>query len=195
MVGGRYIINENGANFPPVKDRPDSGHVMHRIERTTRFGPPSSPEASPALSAHQASTRMTPLSHRERRERGQQPLRVLLVEDSPLLVQRISELVEDLPNIELVGTAGTEPEAVARLDAGDVDAVILDLQLHTGSGFGVLRALQRRGTGPAVIVFTNFAIGAYRETAFALGARHFLDKSRDYDRLPAVLQELSESVQ
>ncbi|HEX5651201.1 MAG TPA: response regulator transcription factor [Steroidobacteraceae bacterium] len=138
---------------------------------------------------------MTPLSHRERRERGQQPLRVLLVEDSPLLVQRISELVEDLPNIELVGTAGTEPEAVARLDAGDVDAVILDLQLHTGSGFGVLRALQRRGTGPAVIVFTNFAIGAYRETAFALGARHFLDKSRDYDRLPAVLQELSESVQ
>ena len=112
---------------------------------------------------------MTPLSHRDRRDRGQQPLRVLLVEDSPLLVQRISELVEDLPNIELVGTAGSEPEAVARLDAGDVDAVILDLQLHTGSGFGVLRALQRRTTGPAVIVFTNFAIGAYRETAFALG--------------------------
>ena len=122
--------------------------------------------------------------------------RVLLVEDSPLLVQRICELVDDLPNIRLVGTAGSEAEAVSRLEDGDVDAVILDLQLHTGSGFGVLRALQqRRGTAPTVIVFTNFAIGAYRDTAYALGARHFLDKSRDYARLPAVLQELSDSVQ
>jgi DNA-binding NarL/FixJ family response regulator len=119
-------------------------------------------------------------------------LRVLLVEDSPLLVQRITELVEDLPNIHLVGTTGTEAEAVRQLEGGDVDVVILDLQLHAGSGFGVLRALQRQArTTPAVIVFTNFAIGAYRETALALGARHFLDKSRDYARLPAVLQELS----
>ena len=120
-------------------------------------------------------------------------LRVLLVEDSPLLVERISELVSDLPCIDLVGTAGSEAAAVARLQDGDVDAVILDLQLHTGSGFGVLRALSQRELAPAVIVFTNFAIGAYRETALALGARHFLDKSRDYARLPAVLQELSES--
>ena len=119
------------------------------------------------------------------------PLRVLLVEDSPLLIQRISELIEDLSSVELVGTASSETEAVARLEAGGVDAVILDLQLNTGSGFGVLRALKDTA-GPAVIVFTNFAIGAYRETALALGARHFLDKSRDYARLPAVLQELSD---
>ena len=121
------------------------------------------------------------------------PLRVLLVEDSPLLIQRISELIGDLSNVELVGTATSEPDALARLEAGDVDAVILDLQLNTGSGFGVLRALKHRAGGPTVIVFTNFAIGAYRETALALGARHFLDKSRDYARLPAVLQELSDS--
>jgi two-component system OmpR family response regulator len=117
---------------------------------------------------------------------------VLLVEDSALLVQRISELVEDLPNVRLVGTAGTEAEAMRLLEGDGVDVVILDLQLHAGSGFGVLRALQRRSrAAPTVIVFTNFAIGAYRETAIALGASHFLDKSRDYARLPAVLQELS----
>ncbi|HET7202355.1 MAG TPA: response regulator [Steroidobacteraceae bacterium] len=120
-------------------------------------------------------------------------LRVLLVEDSPLLIQRISELIGDLASVELVATATSEPDAVARLEADDIDAVILDLQLNTGSGFGVLRALKHRAGSPAVIVFTNFAIGAYRETALALGARHFLDKSRDYARLPAVLQELSDS--
>jgi DNA-binding NarL/FixJ family response regulator len=121
-------------------------------------------------------------------------LRVLLVEDSPLLVQRIVELVSELPNVLLVDTAGSESEAMSRIDAGDIDAVILDLQLHTGSGFGVLRALHARAEAPPVIVFTNFAITAYRDSALALGATHFLDKSRDYDRLPGVLRELSDAL-
>jgi DNA-binding NarL/FixJ family response regulator len=125
---------------------------------------------------------------------SQHVLRVLLVEDSPLLVQRIVELVSELPNVRLVDTAGSEAEAMSRIDAGDIDAVILDLQLHTGSGFGVLRALHARSEAPPVIVFTNFAITAYRDSALALGATHFLDKSRDYERLPGVLRELSEAL-
>lgn len=121
------------------------------------------------------------------------PLRVLLVEDSALLVQRIAELVGDLPEVSIVATAGTEAEALAVLDAGSIDVVILDLQLHAGSGFGILRALGRKAARPHVVVFTNFAIAAYRDTALALGASHFLDKSRDYERLPSVLQALSET--
>jgi two-component system OmpR family response regulator len=121
------------------------------------------------------------------------PLRVLLVEDSALLVQRISELVNALPFVRLAGNVNSEAAAIERLDAGGIDAVILDLQLHTGTGFGVLRALRERDSMPPVIVFTNFAIAAYRDSALALGAAHFLDKSRDYDQLPSVLQEMSET--
>jgi two-component system OmpR family response regulator len=165
---------------------------MQSSETTTPPGPPPPVEAGAVPSSTEPGSRVAPFATGGRCEpAAAHPLRVVLVEDSPLLVQRICELVEDLPNVRLVGTAGTEAEAMHLLE-GDVDVVILDLQLHAGSGFGVLRALQRRSrAAPAVIVFTNFAIGAYRETAFALGARHFLDKSRDYARLPAVLQELS----
>ena len=169
---------------------------MPSTHTTTPTGRPPSAETGAAAPSLQAGNR-APFSARASREpRRQQPLRVLLVEDSPLLVQRISELVEDLPNVTLVGTAASEADAMERLGDDDIDVVILDLQLQAGSGFGVLRALQaRHRAAPAVVVFTNFAIGAYRDTAFALGARHFLDKSRDYARLPTVLQELSESVQ
>lgn len=117
---------------------------------------------------------------------------MLLVEDSALLVQRIVELVGDLSEVELAATAASESEAMLQLAGGEFDAVILDLQLNGGSGFGILRALHRQPGGPHVVVFTNFAIAAYRDTALALGASYFLDKSRDYDRLPDVLQELSE---
>jgi DNA-binding NarL/FixJ family response regulator len=44
---------------------------------------------------------------------------------------------------------------------------------------------------PAVVVLTNFALSTYRDSALALGARHFLDKSRDYERLPVILRELA----
>jgi two-component system OmpR family response regulator len=169
---------------------------MPRTSTTTPTGPPPTAGTGPAASSPQAAHRAPFTARSPRVPRRQQRLRVLLVEDSPLLVQRITELIEDLPNVTLVGTAGSEAQAVERLGADDVDVVILDLQLQTGSGFGVLRALQGRPrAAPAVVVFTNFAIGAYRDTALALGARHFLDKSRDYARLPTVLQELSESVQ
>jgi hypothetical protein len=46
---------------------------------------------------------------------------------------------------------------------------------------------------PGVGVLTNFALSTYRESALALGARHFLEKSRDYERLPCILSELEES--
>jgi DNA-binding NarL/FixJ family response regulator len=69
--------------------------------------------------------------------------------------------------------------------------VILDLQLRRGTGFGVLRAVRKMDNKPVVVVFTNFALTTYRETALALGARHFLDKSRDYDRLPEILAEIA----
>jgi DNA-binding NarL/FixJ family response regulator len=164
---------------------------MARLDTTLRCGASPGAGSEPVVSPRQGPEPMPAASHGPRHLRDRR-LRVLLVEDSPLLVQRISELIEDLSSVELVGTASSETEAVARLEAGGVDAVILDLQLNTGSGFGVLRALKNCSAGPAVIVFTNFAIGAYRETALALGARHFLDKSRDYARLPAVLQELSD---
>jgi len=57
----------------------------------------------------------------------------------------------------------------------------------------VLRALHDMPNKPIVVVLTNFALRSYREAALALGARDFLDKSRDYDRLPTILTEIASS--
>jgi len=119
-------------------------------------------------------------------------LQVLLVEDSPLLCERISELVESLPGVQLAGTVNSEGAAVDALTRSSIDVVILDLQLKKGTGFGVLRAMSKVCKRPAVVVFTNFALATYRETALAMGAQHFLDKSRDYDQLPVVLLNLAQ---
>lgn len=117
-------------------------------------------------------------------------LRVLLVEDSQVLTDRVSETLAALTGVELVGTATDETAAVASVQEKDVDVIILDLQLRSGTGFGVLQQLG--GKRPVVIVFTNYMLPQYQRRAADLGVEHFLSKSRDYEHLPVLLQELAQ---
>lgn len=115
-------------------------------------------------------------------------VRVLLVEDSDVLAARIAELIRRLPAVELVDTVATEADALARVEAARPDVLILDLHLRLGSGFGVLRALGRgNGYRPRIIVLTGFDLPEYRRQAEVFGVDAFLNKSRDYHRLPALL--------
>jgi two-component system, OmpR family, response regulator len=119
-------------------------------------------------------------------------LRVLLVEDSPMLAGRIAELIRRLPDVDLIDTVDTEAEALRRVAAAAPDVLILDLHLRAGSGFGVLRSLERGpGRRPKIIVLTGFDLPEYRREAESFGVEAFLNKSRDYHRLPALLTELA----
>ena len=115
-------------------------------------------------------------------------LRVLLVEDSKLLAERLREALDQLPDVEVVGTADTEVGAVAMARAHSVDAMILDLQLREGTGFGVLRTLDKARTD--VIEPPNFSLSTYAERAKQLDVEQFLDKGKDFERLPAVLASI-----
>ena len=125
--------------------------------------------------------------------RARPDLRVLLVEDSPVICGLITEIINEVPGVKVAESVESERAAIDAVGRLGVDVVILDLQLRKGTGFGVLRALRDMPQKPIVVVLTNFALRSYREAALALGARDFLDKSRDYDRLPAILTEIASS--
>ena len=120
-------------------------------------------------------------------------LRVLLVEDSSILAARLSELIRRLPEVDLIDIVQTEAEALARISAALPDVLILDLHLRTGSGFGVLRSLarERPTLRPKIVILTNFGLPEYRREAETYGVEAFLDKSRDYFRLPALLRDFA----
>ena len=122
-------------------------------------------------------------------------LSVLLVEDSRVLAERLRETLLSVPGVQLAGTVDSEADAVAALQRQPVDVVLLDLHLRQGTGFGVLRAIpsdQVKKT--VVIVLTNYDLAEYRRAAAALGAKHFLDKLRDFDRLPILLQQIGAEI-
>ena len=116
------------------------------------------------------------------------PFRVLLVEDSKRLAERLREALEQLEEVNVVATVDDEKSAVdiARREA--IDVMVLDLQLREGTGFGVLKALG--DVRPAVIVLTNYALPEYQRRATELGVEYFLNKSRDYEKLPDIILSL-----
>jgi DNA-binding NarL/FixJ family response regulator len=122
-------------------------------------------------------------------------LRVLLAEDSTLLAARLTELIRRLPDVELIGTVDCEADTLSQVASDTPDVLILDLHLRTGSGFGVLRALsgagKPSGPRPKIVIRTNFGLPEYRREAEALGVEAFLDKSRDYFRLPSLLSDFA----
>lgn len=116
--------------------------------------------------------------------------RVLLVEDSKLLSERLLELMSDLDGIETVGAVSTETDAIQAVKQHHPDAIILDLRLKEGTGFGVMRYLNTLTSRPAVVVITNYALPQYRQQAEVLGVRYFLDKTQEFDQLPNILETL-----
>lgn len=120
------------------------------------------------------------------------PVRVVLVEDSPLLRERLAETLAVPGRVEIVAHADGETAALERLRATEWDAVVLDLQLRQGTGIGVLRSLRAsRPAGVVVIVLTNYAIPRLREHSLALGADYFFEKARDFNRVREVLEALA----
>lgn len=120
------------------------------------------------------------------------PLRVLLVEDSPLIRERLAESLATPDQIEIAGQADTEQAAIALMSSVGWDVMVLDLQLKQGTGLGVLRALaSRRPPNTTIIVLTNYAFPQYRAKSLALGADHFFDKAREYHRVREVLESLA----
>jgi two-component system, OmpR family, response regulator len=120
-------------------------------------------------------------------------LRVLLVEDSSLLAARLAELIRRLPDVDLIDTVDSEADALTHIAAAPPDVLILDLHLRAGSGFGVLRWLKRtKHQRPKIIILTNFGLPEYRREAESFGVEAFLDKSRDYFRLPALLSDFAQ---
>ena len=117
-------------------------------------------------------------------------MKVFLVEDAPLLRERLQAMIDALPGAQCVGHASAAGPAVASILALRPQVVVLDIHLSEGNGFDVLRGLRAAHFEPSVFVLTNFPSEAYRQAAERLGARGFFDKSHEVERLRAEIGKL-----
>lgn len=115
---------------------------------------------------------------------------VFIVDDLPTMRERLRELVGDLPDVSVVGDAGTTQAAIDGILATQPACVLLDYQLIGGTGVDVLRAVHGKTPGTTYIVLTNHPDPQYRKACMAAGADYFFDKSTEFHRIGEVLRDL-----
>lgn len=106
-------------------------------------------------------------------------IRALVVDDEPLARERIRTLLEDEPDIELVGECRDGAEAVRAIDEESPDLVFLDVQMPEVDGFEVLEVV---GPGRAPVVVFVTAYDEYAIRAFDVHALDYLLKPFDRER-------------
>jgi DNA-binding NarL/FixJ family response regulator len=112
-------------------------------------------------------------------------LKTYIVEDSPVIRQSLIATLEELAPVEVVGMAEDELTAVQWLTRveNQVNLVIVDIFLKSGSGLGVLRAISTMAHQRRVVVLSNYATPDMQRKCLALGADRVFDKSNDIDLL------------
>ena len=123
-------------------------------------------------------------------------VKTFIVEDSPLILEKLVATLEELAPVQVFGWAADEAAAVEWLaQSGQAcDLVIIDIFLRAGSGLGVLRSARQMGLPGKRVVLTNYATQDMRNACLELGADRVFDKSSDVEELIAYCGRLHDGV-
>ena len=103
-------------------------------------------------------------------------IRVILVDDDPLVRAGLGMILNGATDIEIVGEAADGIDAVALADDVSADIVLMDIRMPRMDGLEATRQLVRRPNPPKVIVLTTFDADEFVARALADGAAGFLLK-------------------
>ncbi len=113
--------------------------------------------------------------------------KVLLIDDSTLITDRLTTMIGSLENIGPVKIAASFQSALELISQSPPDIVVLDINLSGKNGIAILRHVKRNLQHIIVIMLSNQSGEYYKSLCLALGADYFLDKSIDFERVPEII--------
>jgi CheY-like chemotaxis protein len=114
---------------------------------------------------------------------------VLVVDDDTATRQLVAELLDDEPDLHVVGQAGDGREAVALARHHQPDLIVLDLAMPGIGGLEALPLLRAVSPGATVVVLSASDEPALEDRARAEGAAAYVVKGLDLARLPHLLAQ------
>jgi len=121
-------------------------------------------------------------------------LKIITVEDSPIVIDRVQSLLNEISSAEFKGNATNISSALNLIKVEQPDVVILDISLEEdkpkASGINLLIDIRKKYPDLIIIMFTNLSEPQYRNSCMALGANYFFDKSNEFEKITEVLEEV-----
>lgn len=115
-------------------------------------------------------------------------MKILIVDDSELLRDRLVELLTNIPNTEAFIEAENIIEAKKLIKELDPEFVITDIRMPGGSGIDFVRYLREHNNLATIVVLTNYPYSQYKDAAIEAGANYFLGKTNEFEKLRVIVE-------
>ena len=115
------------------------------------------------------------------------PKSLLIVDDSPIIIERVIESLKEHESVKKILTATDYKSAVESLNNHVPGFILLDIQLPGKSGIELLKYIIKEFPLVKVIMFSNLLDDNYIKVCRKIGAKYFIDKSKDFDLIPKML--------
>lgn len=119
------------------------------------------------------------------------PLKVITVDDSPIIAERLQAILADTEQVVFAGNATGIATALKLIEKERPHIVILDINLEVdtpgSNGIDLLIMLRKNYSDIKIIMLTNLTELRYRKTCMLLGADYFLDKSNEFEKIADIV--------
>jgi len=104
--------------------------------------------------------------------------KVVVVEDHPIFLERLAQLIESEPDLEMAGEADRAEEGLRLIQDTKPDLAVVDLTLQGSSGLTMIKSLKALGVEVPVLVLSMHEESLYAERTIRAGASGYITKHR-----------------
>lgn len=119
-------------------------------------------------------------------------MRVLLADDSVLILERLQEMLSIYKQVEVVGTLKNGTETLEALKILNPDLAIVDLKMPGLTGLQVLTEIRKEDKILKFIILTFHSSDYYRQMAIQAGADYFFSKVDDFEKVALTVAKMVE---
>ncbi len=116
--------------------------------------------------------------------------RVLVVEDHPLFRERLIELINFEPDLEVAGQTGTAKDAIELILNSSPDLAIVDITLQGTSGLELIKSIKALSIGLPVLVLSMHDESLYAERALRAGAGGYITKNQGANEILSAIRQV-----
>ena len=114
-------------------------------------------------------------------------MRVLLADDSDLIIERLSEMLKMYRQTEIIGSFKNGAEALEAIKVLKPDLLIIDINMPEMNGIDVITETRKTNKELKIIVLTFYSSSRYHDLAIKAGADYFFNKVDDFEEVSMVI--------